>query len=373
MRSLEQGKRGTIGILVAALILGGLGWASYFTIGTAMFAFSVVEPNSKKQVVIEIQKGLTPMEISLLLESENIIQSSRDFITLGKLTRQWRRIKAGEYKVSPSMTPIEVFSVITSGVSLIHPITVREGENIFEIAQDIENKNLGSKTSFLALCRNPVFIASLGLGKPSPSSLEGYLFPETYFFNRTMTQEEMVRQMVRRFLSLWTSEDEARARALGMTRHQVITLASIVEKETGAAGERPMISSVFHNRLKKRMRLQSDPTTIYGIWETYKGNIHRSDLMAHNPFNTYVIPALPMGPISNPGREAIRAALHPAESPYLFFVSHNDGTHEFTLTFREHTSAVRKFQLDPKARHGKSWRDLKRSVRSLGSGSSGQD
>jgi UPF0755 protein len=122
-----------------------------------------------------------------------------------------------------------------------------------------------------------------------------------------------------------------------------------------------MISSVFHNRLRKHMRLQSDPTTIYGMWETYRGKIHRSDLLAPTPYNTYTVPALPLGPISNPGKQAIEAALNPVQSNYIFFVSHNDGTHEFTATLGEHNAAVRKFQLDPKMREGKSWRDLKKA------------
>ena len=145
-----------------------------------------------------------------------------------------------------------------------------------------------------------------------------------------------------------------------MSRHQVVTLASIVEKETGATSERPLISSIFHNRLRKHMRLQSDPTTIYGMWDRYAGKIHKSDLSTFSVYNTYTIPALPVGPIANPGKEAIHAALYPAQSDYLFFVSHNDGTHEFTRSYGEHTRAVGKFQLDPKAREGKSWRDLKK-------------
>ena len=169
----------------------------------------------------------------------------------------------------------------------------------------------------------------------------------------------MLRTMVRKFQSVWTPENDALARKLGFTPLQAITLASMIEKETGAPQERPLISSVFHNRLKKRMRLQSDPTTIYGMWETYTGNIHRSDLLVPTPFNTYTLPSLPAGPIANPGRESIQAALNPSESQYFFFVSHNDGTHEFTATLDDHNRAVRKFQLDPKAREGKSWRDLK--------------
>src|SRR5262249_52424466 len=159
-----------------------------------------------------------------------------------------------------------------------------------------------------------------------PPTLEGYLYPETYNFNKTQTVEDMIRQMVKKFFAEWTPEKSLQARQLGLNMHQAITLASIIEKETGAQAERPLISSVFHNRLKKRMKLQSDPTTIYGIWDRYDGNLHKADLSSENAYNTYFVAALPIGPIGNPGREAIEAALNPAASDYLFFVSHNDGT-----------------------------------------------
>jgi UPF0755 protein len=172
----------------------------------------------------------------------------------------------------------------------------------------------------------------------------------------------MARQMVKHFFDFWGKEQEQRARELNLSVHAIITLASIIEKETGAAEERAMISSVFHNRLKKRMKLQSDPTTIYGMWERFKGKIHKQDLFEKNSYNTYAVAALPEGPIGNPGKEAIQAALYPADTPFYYFVSHNDGTHEFSRTVEEHNQAVLKYQLDKKMREGKSWRDhLKKS------------
>jgi UPF0755 protein len=245
-----------------------------------------------------------------------------------------------------------------------HPITIREGENLYEVAKELESKKLASAARIVELCKSPDFIKTLGWSPEwiaeTPKTLEGYLFPETYGFNRTTTPEEMLRQMVRLFRAHWEPRFNARALELGLTPSQIVILASMVEKETGAPEERPLIASVFFNRLKKKMRLQSDPTTIYGMWDRYEGKIHKSDLTVTNPYNTYMIPALPIGPISNPGQKAIEAALYPADSPYFFFVSHNDGTHQFSKTFGEHENAVRKFQLDPKAREGKSWRDLKK-------------
>jgi UPF0755 protein len=339
--------------LFLTLLLG------YQALSFGLFAVSPARKSvgaAPAQVVIEVRKGMGAHDISAMLASQGVIADTGRFIWVGKLTRQWGKIKAGEYGVTPAMSPVEILGVITSGISIPHPITVREGENMYQIADDLEAKGLATRARFLEICRDVKFMEGLGIrGAPS---LEGYLFPDTYFFNKTISPEDMARQMVRHFLSVWTPELEAGARALGLNRHQLVTLASIVEKETGAPQERPLISSVFHNRLRKRMRIQSDPTTIYGIWERYEGNIHRSDLLTPSPYNTYTLPALPIGPISNPGREALAAAIHPAQSPYLFFVSHNDGTHEFTANLAAHNAAVQKFQIDPRAREGKSWRDL---------------
>ncbi len=352
MNSRKALATGILLAVFATLIGGGL---------LASKLLSPAQSDSKQKIVIDVSRRQTPKEIAKLFESKGIVRSASDFFWAGRIMRRWGKLKAGEYEVSPSMTPLELLSILTSGISVNHPLTVREGENMYEIAADLESKTLAAKDHFLQLCKDPKFMALLGFTTPLPPTLEGYLFPDTYFINRTMTVEDIVKQMVRHSNAIWGPKETERAKVLGLTRHQVITLASVIEKETGAPQERPMISSVFHNRLKKRMRLQSDPTTIYGIWERYDGNIHRSDLQSKNDYNTYTVPALPIGAISNPGREAIQAALFPAESEFLFFVSHNDGTHEFTKTFGDHTAAVKKFQVDPKAREGKSWRDLKKT------------
>jgi UPF0755 protein len=323
-----------------------------------IFATSPHQPGSTETTIIEVRKGQSPTEVSRNLVSAGVVSDGKSFMWLGRLNKDWKRVKAGEYQVSAGMTPLEVFRTLTSGVSIAHPVTVREGENMFEIAQDLEHKNLSQKEHFIRLCRDPSFIQTLGFFHDhTPPTLEGYLYPDTYFFNRTLNDAEMIKQMVRHFMETWGKKEEQRAIELGLSRHQIITLASIIEKETGAPEERPLISSVFHNRLKKKMRLQSDPTTIYGMWERYQGKIHKSDLMEKNLYNTYSIESLPAGPIGNPGKEAIQAALYPAESMFLYFVSHNDGTHEFSKTLEDHNRSVRKFQLDPQARLGKSWRD----------------
>lgn len=340
-------------LLLVAVVFAGLG----FFFRTALQPY---QPKNVARVVIEVDRGRSPISISRQLEAMQVVRNEKIFLYYGKLRGSWARIKAGEYELSPSMTPSQIFDILASGISVARPFLVREGENVYEVADAIQAKGFGAKERFLKLARDPVFIAGLGL-EPPPKNLEGYLFPDTYFFQRKMTSEEILRAMVKRFSAAWGANEDQRARELGLTRDQVVTLASIVEKETGAPGERPIIAGVFHNRLAKKMKLQSDPTTIYGIWARYRGNLHKSDLLDANPYNTYSVPALPIGPISNPGSDAIRAVLNPAIHHYLYFVSKNDGTHVFTATYAEHAKAVNQFQLDRKAREGKSWRDLKKT------------
>lgn len=344
-----------IALLVGALLLIG---TPIIQCGKLAFFAYMPKDRNGQELIIEVTPGQSPAVLAENLASNGIIRDSKTFIFLGRLTRKWAKIKVGEYRVSAAMTPMEIFAVVTSGISVAYRVTVMEGKNLFQIADILENLKLAKREEIIALCRDQTFIKSLGFTDSNIPTLEGYLFPETYFFNRSMGAKEMLKQMVSRFMANWTEEMESKAKALGFSRHQVVTLASIIEKETGAPEERPLISSVFHNRLKKRMRLQSDPTTIYGIWETFNGNLKRTDLQKATDYNTYRISGLPVGPIANPGREALAAALAPAKSDYLFFVSRNDGTHVFTTTLSDHENAVKRFQLDPSARSGKSWRDL---------------
>lgn len=309
-------------------------------------------------VFYEVKGKESPMTIARELEKEGIVTNARLFYWYGRLTGRTKKIKSGDYRLTAAMRPHEVMAIITSGVSYGMPLTVPEGYNMQQVAEALEALKPGSGERFLGLCSDREFISSLGI-PGALATLEGYLFPDTYLVGRKTTEEEIIHSMVKKFKATFTPDFEKRAREIGMTEHQVITLASIIEKETGAKEERPMISSVFHNRLKKHMRLQSDPTVVYGI-KNYDGNITRKHLETPTPYNTYTIPALPPGPISNPGALAIRAALYPVESKFLYFVSHNDGTHEFTATYEDHKKAVAHFQLDPHAREGKSWRDLSR-------------
>lgn len=274
-----------------------------------------------------------------------------------KLTKKDNKLKVSEYELPPNLSTYQIIEFLTKGQVIERTVTIQEGFNIFQIAELMQLQELTTVDAFVAKAKDPVFIQSL-LGYEAPS-LEGYLFPDTYRLPKKWPVERYLEHFVKRHMKVW--EQVNAEYKPGMSHHQVVILASMIEKETGAGFERPMISSVFHNRLKKVMRLQSDPTTIYGVWvQTGKmlRNITRKDLQTPTPYNTYTVTGLPFGPIANPGRLALIAAINPEATNNYYFVSKNDGTHAFTRTYDEHLAAVRKFQLDPKAREGKSWRDL---------------
>ncbi len=327
--------------------------------GGAFYLYEFSEtPTTSSKAFFELSKGMQPLAISSALEKSGIIGNSRAFYWYGKLTGGWSGIKSAEYEIPANATPSRIFKIFKSGIGIQHALLVKEGDNIYQVAEAMQAANLGTAQENVALMKNLNFIKSLGLSEEGIRSLEGYLYPNTYYYDKREKAENMIRRMVQAFLKNWSPDYDARMQNLRMSRKQVVTLASMIEKETGAGEERAIISSVFHNRLSKKMKLQSDPTTIYGIWEHYSGNLHRSDLLRPTEYNTYTVPALPAGPISNPHPDSIRAALNPVETDYLFFVSRNDGTHVFSHTYAEHADWVKKLQLNPSAREGKSWRDL---------------
>lgn len=374
-----QKRNRSYALILGSIVLVVLGLFIYAG-DVVLFAFSATDPGSSKTAIVEIYKKQTGAEIARLLVNQGIVQDAHNMLVLGKFMRQWRKIKAGEYKLSPAMTPIEVFSVITSGVSMAHPVTLKEGENIYELAADFEEKKLATQAKILALLKDNKFMAKNGFKAPYPPTLEGYLYPETYNFNKSMSPEEMLGKMTKHFWTIWNDSIAPKLAQLpegspakGMSMHEVVTLASIIEKETGASSERPKISSVFHNRLRKKMRLQSDPTTIYGMWERYEGNIHREDLQIPSPYNTYTLKALPVGAICSPGKEAMLAAIEPEATEFLYFVSRNDGTHVFSKTLQEHNQAVADFQKSRRAREGHSWREQYEKEKAIKAGGSAVD
>jgi UPF0755 protein len=342
-----------IGLLVSFLFICMVGIAWKFFI----FIKGPTQSPSDS-VVFEVSKGLSFRSIAELLEEKGIVTDKDLLIIYARFTGYGKRLRAGEYMLDKSSSPRTVLEILSSGKSIQHLVTFPEGINIFEIASQLEKLGFGSARDFVKLAHDKKLIYQLL--KADLRSFEGYLFPETYGFTKYTSQREIVEVMVNRFLEVYSEISKGAVNAMG--RHTAVTLASIVEKETGAGPERARIASVFFNRLRKGMRLQSDPTILYGIMEKtgeMKMNITRDDLKEYTAYNTYRVDALPAGPIANPGKEALRATLNPENSNYLYFVSRNDGTHVFSESLQDHNQAVRTFQLDPQQREGKSWRNLR--------------
>ncbi len=279
--------------------------------------------------------------IETILISQGVIEPDPRFPIIARFMGVSKKLKAGEYQFTAGQTPYQVLKELESGSTLQRPLTIPEGANIYQIADIIAKQGCGSKERFLALVKEPQFIEGFGFNF---DSLEGYLFPDTYNCSRGQDEKNIIKAMVGRFKEVFSEIGSQRAEgAPSLSAHEIVTLASIVEKETAVAEERPLIARVFLNRLKRGMRLQSDPTVIYGL-ANFDGNLTRRDLKEATPYNTYVIKGLPPGPIGNPGREAIEAVLNPADEKYLYFVSKNDGTHHFSKTLKDHNRAVVKYQ-----------------------------
>lgn len=304
----------------------------------------VVSPTHQPPIqIVVIPEGSSYQQVASLLKREHLIRSRTAFMLLGKSKAADRKIHPGEYELHAGMSAREILQKLLAGRVLLHPVTIPEGFTMSQIAQLLGQLGITDRGEFLRLARDRDYIASLGI---DAGSLEGYLYPETYHFARSTKPKDVIRTMVDGVKRLWTPEFEEQAKRLNLTMHEVLTLASVVEKETGVQEERELIAAVFHNRLKRRIPLQSDPTVIYGL-QAFDGNLRKRDLSSASPYNTYRIQGLPPGPIASPGADSIRAALFPPASPYMYFVSRNDGTHYFSSSLEEHNRAVEKFQKQP--------------------------
>ena len=306
-------------------------------------------------IEFSIRAGEPFSSINYRLVKQGIISSAKAFHRYTRVKNAYSQFKTGDYLIKSNSNMLDVFDTLVKGVPLATVVTIPEGKNLFEIAKILEEKKIAKYDEFVALAKDPNVTQALGI---DAQRVEGYLYPETYHFGRSMKPKQIIETMVQTFKNKtkdlpWEKTD--------LDFHQLVTLASVVEKETGASFERPIIAGVFLNRLKKKMRLQSDPTTIYGIYEQFNGNLRKKHLQETTPYNTYRISGLPQGPICNPGIEALNAVIHPQKHRYLYFVSKNDGTHVFTETYRQHNEAVNEFQKTRANRQGKSWRDLKQS------------
>ena len=310
---------------------------------------------SGPDIIFDIRPGETFASINARLKRQNLISDSKIFHRYSQINGLMRRFRAGRYKIHSQSNMLEILNIFIKGNAITISVTIPEGKNIYEIAEILDRSTVISKKYFLRMAKSPSFVRSLDI---EGNTVEGYLYPETYRFSPQSSAENVIEAMVDIFRQKTKIVDFSRA-PVNLSFHEVIILASIVEKETGARHERATIAGVFVNRLKNKMRLQSDPTTIYGIFENFDGNLKRKHLREKTPYNTYKINGLPLGPISNPGIESIRAVLSPKKHDYLYFVSQNDGVHIFSKSYKEHLKAVNKYQKNRKMRKGKSWRNLK--------------
>jgi UPF0755 protein len=285
--------------------------------------------------VLLFPPGSSTKTIAAELERAGVVRSQYAFQLLHYALPK-KKLKAGEYDFVRAASGLEVFQRIAHGDVVVHTVVVPEGYNMFDIAAAIQAAGLGKSEDFLAVATHDT--ALIRALDPQAKTLEGYLFPDTYLFTRTMTMRDMAAAMVRRF------QKEAQLLGLSADTHRLVTLASIVEKETAAPDERAQIASVYLNRLAKNMALAADPTVAYAamLSGNYRGAIYQSDLQSESPYNTYKFAGLPPGPIANPGAAALRAAMQPAQTPYLFFVAAGDGSgrHHFSTTFEQHERNV---------------------------------
>jgi UPF0755 protein len=323
---------------LAALLLCG----AIAAVGTWRVITQNLEPvaETAEPVIFSVQAGETLKTVASRLETEGLVRNRHAVEWFGRYHELSNKLRTGEYWVSATETPGEILATLTTGQVATYELAIPEGFTAAMIAQRIEAAELGNAEEFLAWALSPTSAEAHGV---VGATLEGYLFPETYRLPRGLSTRETAAVLVNQFLAVW-QELEPRARERKLSMKDLVTLASIIEKETGVAEERPLIAAVFLNRMRRGMRLETDPTVIYGI-PNFDGNLRRRDLEnPDNPYNTYKIPGLPPGPIANPGRGALDAVLAPAPVDYLFFVSKNDGTHVFSNTYAEHARRVDDYQ-----------------------------
>jgi UPF0755 protein len=340
-----------------AIIIAGAAIGAYLAFDLVKFGNTATGSSSNEKIV-EISSGMNMTKLAKLLKEQGLIQDEYKMRLYAKVLGRGKHIKKGEYKLDGGMTPQGMIETVSSGKSIQYSITFPEGSNIYDMAELLDQRGIIKGKDFLDTVRDAKMVQA-NVGQAAPS-LEGYLFPETYDITRFTSAKELVKMMLNKFTENYNALEKTAQ--VKMPKHELVTLASVVEKESGAPEDRPKVASTFLNRLKKGMPLQSDPTILYGIIDATgkpTNNITKADITRPNRYNTYTVKRLPFGPIANPGREALAATMRPAQSDYLYFVSRNDGTTIFTSTYADHMKAVKKFQIDPHAREGHSWRELK--------------
>ena len=307
-----------------SLLLGG---------GSLLYVVSgPVKSKSEAQRIVWIRPQTGALTIATALRDAGVIRSRFAFLAVAVARGTRRHLLAGEYEFAPGLSLLEIVRRLEQGRGLVHEVTIPEGFAAQQIAELLADKGLVDRDRFVSLLQDRQTLEQYGFGG---GSLEGYLFPDTYRLIKGMTEDAIIQRMVRRFQEVFGPKEQRRAEELGMSVPEIVTMASLIEREARVPEERPLISSVFHNRLRRGMPLQSDPTVLYGL-SRFSGKLTKANLQAQSPYNTYLNQGLPPGPIANPGRASILAALHPASSRFLYFVSRNDGTHAFSHTLKEH-------------------------------------
>lgn len=332
-------KRAFLLLLVVSIIAGAGAWWMYSRL---------IDPyrgHAGAEVFVDIPPGTGPNAIGTRLVSAGIVRDEMTFRAALLVSGRARALKAGEYRFDSPMHALDVINKIARGDVYKRLLTFREGLTILEMAQVFEEKGFGKAADFQQAAENAKLIADLD---PVARDLEGYLFPETYSLPRDTPASTVVEQMVAGFKTALTDDLKAAAAGQGLTVRQLVTLASLVEKETGAGDERPLVAAVYRNRMKINMGMQADPTVIYALQKAgqYRGNLTRDNLQFDSPYNTYRYAGLPPGPIASPGRASLAASAKPADVGYLYFVSKNDGTHVFASTLDEHNRNVFTWQVE---------------------------
>jgi UPF0755 protein len=302
--------------------------------------FLIPLPIGNKNIEIEIPKGATFRQAVEIFSKERLIRDKILFLFIGRISGIDRKIRAGYYSIYGSMSPLDILKMLKKGQIIEYEITVLEGDSLREVAEKLSEKGIINIEDFMQLSSDEDFLASYEIDAPT---FEGYLFPDTYKIPKGMDPEDAIGMMINKMREEYSGELMVRALKLGLSEREVLTLASIIEKEAATDDERYLISAVYHNRLRKRIPLQADPTAIYGI-KSFREKITAKDLQRKTPYNTYTIKGLPPGPIASPGIKSINAALYPADVPYIYFVSNNDGSHLFSVTAEEHQAAVKSYR-----------------------------
>lgn len=326
-------------IMFYAVLLPGV-LALIFGAWLLIYAKAPIDAVKVRTVLVDIPTGTSLIKVAQLLDAAGLVENKLLFFGLVGVKGGTRSIRAGEYEFATSLSPSELVDKLINGDIKYYRVTIFEDYSLKEIAARLKDNKLIDEKAFLKLAEDKEFLSSLGIQAPS---IEGYLFPDTYFLNRSMSTRQIMRAMLDRFWSVITPEMINQAAKKGLNPHQFVTFASLVGKESGNSSEKPMIASVFYNRMKKGMPLQSDPTAVYDL-KNFNGKILRSHYKRESPYNTYVIRGLPPGPIANPGLDSFRAVLNPASVDYLYFVSQKDGSHFFSSSLNAHNNAVVRFR-----------------------------